>query len=221
MSERDDISAYVLGELEPAVAERLRARERSDPGFAAEVAAVRALVAQIDELGPAEWDLKQPPPLRFAPPAAASGRSRRRALVLRPAVAALVALVLLAAGVGIGALVAGGGGSSGGRAIALSAVGPAPRDARGVARLGGTTMRLSVRGLPRAARGDVYEVWMMRSATDLVSVGTFVVGPDGRASVVMPVTASPRRYPFIDISLEPPDGNPAHSSISVLRSKAL
>jgi hypothetical protein len=33
-----------------------------------------------------------------------------------------------------------------------------------------------------------------------------------------PLTASARRFPVLDISLEPADGNPAHSTISVLRS---
>lgn len=224
MSDRDEISAYVLGDLEPAAAERLRAREAADPGFAAEVAAVRALVAQLGDLGPEEWDPVEPPPLRYAPQPAPRRRSWWRPVTLRPALAVTAAVLLLGVGVAIGALVAGGGGGGGGgggRVVALAPVGQAPRSADGTADLRDGTMRLSARGLPGNARGDFYEVWMMRSPTDLVSVGSFTVGTDGRATVDMPVTASTARYPIIDVSLEPGDGNPGHSGMSVLRSRPI
>jgi anti-sigma-K factor RskA len=214
VSERDQIAAYVLGELEPAEAERLRAREAAEPDFAAAVARMRALVATVDELGPEEWAPGEPPPLAFTPPE----RPRRRSLVLRPAVAALAAILLLAVGAAVGALVSGGG-AGGGTAVALAPVGDAPPGARGDARLSSDTMRLDVAGLPQLRGGAFYEVWMLRSPSDLVSIGSFRVGPDGSASVDMPVTANPRQYPVIDVSREPNDGNPAHSTLSVLRSK--
>ena len=59
---------------------------------------------------------------------------------------------------------------------------------------------------------------MIRDARRMVSLGTFTVGRDGRAVVTLPVTADPRRYPVMDVSIEPADGNPAHSGHSVLRS---
>jgi anti-sigma-K factor RskA len=82
-------------------------------------------------------------------------------------------------------------------------------------------MRLDVSGLrPTGSRG-FYEVWMLRSPRDLVSLGTFKVDANGRADVELPVTVDAKRFPIVDVSVEPVDGNPAHSSISVLRSKPI
>jgi hypothetical protein len=62
---------------------------------------------------------------------------------------------------------------------------------------------------------------MLRDPKHLVAVGSFRVGPDGRARVDLPVTASSRRFPVLDISREPADGDPAHSGHSVLRSRPI
>jgi anti-sigma-K factor RskA len=105
--------------------------------------------------------------------------------------------------------------------VALAAVGDGPPGAHADARLRATTMRLTVSGLPRVGAGGFYEVWMMRDAGHLVALGSFRVGADGRARIDLPVTASPRRFPVLDISREPADGDPAHSGHSVLRSRPI
>lgn len=220
MSQRDEMTAYLLGELDDTAAERVRERASSDPAYAAELAELRAVVARLESLDEDEWEPAAPPPLRFTPP------RRRRAwsapFVLRPAIAGLAAVVLLAFGVGAGTLLTSGGGDdAGGRRVALAPVGKAARQARATARLDGNTLHLSVRGLPRAPDGDFYEVWMLRSPTDLVAMGTFTVGRDGTARVDLPITASAERFPILDVSLERPDGDPAHSGDSVLRSRPL
>jgi anti-sigma-K factor RskA len=191
---------------------------------------LRDVVAQLRALGPEEWEPAPPPPLR-APVAeqpehlARRPRRRRRlgaSLGLRPTIAAAAALVLVALGAAGGALIAGGdGGTEAGREVALAAVGDGPRGAHADARLRSTTMRLTVSGLPRVDAGGFYEVWMMRDAAHLVALGSFRVGADGRARVELPVTASPRRFPVLDISREPADGDPAHSGHSVLRSRPI
>ena len=164
-------------------------------------AELRDAAAQLRALGPEEWEPATPPPLR-APVAEQHGRVARRRrrlgapLVRRPALAA-------------------------GRDVALAAVGDGPPAAHADARLGATTMRLTVSGLPRVGAGGFYEVWMMRDAGHLVALGSFRVGADGRARVDLPVTASPRRFPVLDISREPADGDPAHSGHSVLRSRPI
>ena len=71
---------------------------------------------------------------------------------------------------------------------------------------------VTVRGLPRAEGG--YTAWLYDSIVEAVSLGTFE-GPDGRVQVRLPAEAA--RYRFIDVSQEPPDGNPNHSGDSVLR----
>jgi anti-sigma-K factor RskA len=196
-------------------------------------AALRDVAAQLRSLGPEEWEPAPPPRLR---PAVAGRREpaarRRRAraplpgrlggpFVLRPAIAAAAALVLVALGAIGGALIAGGDGAPAGREVALAAVGDGPRGAHADAWLRSTAMHLTVSGLPRVGGGGFYEVWMMRDATHLVALGSFRIGADGRARVDLPVTASPRRFPVLDISREPADGDPAHSGRSVLRSRTI
>ena len=189
-------------------------------------AELRDAAAQLRALGPEEWEPATPPPLR-APVAEQHERVARRRrrlgapLVRRPALAAAAALALVALGAVDVALIAGDGGTAAGRDVALAAVGDGPPAAHADARLGATTMRLTVSGLPRVGAGGFYEVWMMRDAGHLVALGSFRVGADGRARVDLPVTASPRRFPVLDISREPADGDPAHSGHSVLRSRPI
>jgi anti-sigma-K factor RskA len=194
-------------------------------------AELRHVAAQLRALGPEEWELAAPPPLRATVAEQQAPVERRRArrrgrfapgLVLRPALAAAAVLALVVLGTALGALIAGGDGSPrAGREVALAAVGDGPRGAHADARLRSTTMRLTVSGLPRVGAGGFYEVWMLRDATHLVALGSFRVGADGRARVDLPVTASPRRFPVLDISREPADGDPAHSGHSVLRSRPI
>jgi Anti-sigma-K factor rskA len=160
--------------------------------------------------------------LTVAAPAGAATASATPGLVRRPALAAAAGLMLVVLGTALGALIAGGDGSPvAGREVALAAVGDGPRGAHAAARLRATTMQLTVSGLPRVGAGGFYEVWMMRDATHLVALGSFRVGADGRARVQLPVTASPRRFPVLDVSREADDGDPAHSGHSVLRSRPI
>ena len=194
-------------------------------------AELRHVAAQLRALGPEEWELAAPPPLRATVAEQQAPVERRRArrrgrfapgLVFRPALAAAAVLALVALGTALGALIAGGDGSPrAGREVALAVVDDGPRGAHADARLRTTTMRLTVSGLPRVGAGGFYEVWMMRDAKHLVALGSFRVGADGRARVDLPVTASPRRFPVLDISREPADGDPAHSGHSVLRSRPI
>ena len=166
---------------------------------------LRDVAAQLRALGPEEWEPAAPPPLR-APageqdePVGRRARTRTRRLIAGSH---------------------GDGRSAPGREVALAAVGDGPRGAHADARLRSTTMQLTVTGLPRVGAGGFYEVWMMRDAGHLVALGSFRVGADGRARVDLPVTASPRRFPVLDISREPADGDPAHSGHSVLRSRPI
>jgi anti-sigma-K factor RskA len=144
--------------------------------------------------------------------------------VLRPSLAVAAAIVLVLVGGAGGALLFGDGdgdGDGAGRAVALAPVGDGPRGAHADARLEKAAMHLTVSGLARVAGGGFYEVWMLRDPTHLVALGSFRVGADGRARIDLPVTASPRRFPVLDISREPADGDPAHSGHSVLRSRPI
>ena len=52
---------------------------------------------------------------------------------------------------------------------------------------------------------------------ELVAIGTYRVGSDGRADVRFHTSANPHAYRYVDVSLERDDGNPAHSGDSILR----
>ena len=72
---------------------------------------------------------------------------------------------------------------------------------------------LDVSGL---SQGDgVYEVWLLDSdAKRLVSLG-LLDGSTGR--FVLPPEVDVSDFPVVDVSIEPVDGDPAHSGDSVVR----
>jgi hypothetical protein len=190
------------------------------------------------------WTPAAPPPLdrdrvlaarpaggRAGAGAAAAGRRRglRGSLTLAPAVWAVAAVMLLVAGTGLGALLFGDGSGASGVPATSVALGPLPDTGSGavhasvrIPRKGAGDIRLEIRGAQPTPAGHVEELWLMDAdAKRLVSVGTFRVGPDGRADVRFHSGIDPHRYQYLDVSVEPEDGNPGHSGRSVLRSNKL
>ena len=223
-NERDpvDAVAYVLGELDGADEARARAAERDDPAFRAEVARLRPAVEGLRGLPREAWDPVEPPPLRVPLPAVADvPRRAGRRFVLRPIAAAAAAFVLVAAGAGLGALVWGRDDASpGGPAVALRPVGDADGDNSALVRLSSDRdgeAQLVVERLQPTGDGEFYELWLLNSADDLVSLGSFRVPETGRTTVALPLPVDADRFQFFDVSREPLDGNPGHSSESVLR----
>ena len=76
---------------------------------------------------------------------------------------------------------------------------------------------MSLRGLPPSEPGQFYELWLLNSVDDMVALGTFSVPASGAVDVTVPLPADAGRFGALDLSLEPDDGDPAHSTISVLR----
>lgn len=224
---RPDATAYLLGEADEAERARAEALMRADPEFRAEVERLRPVVARLGAMPAEAWTPVQPPPLDVdIPLEPAAARRGGRRLALRPAVAAACSVALLAAGAGAGALIAGGDGSAvpSGAQVALAPVGAADAGAGGTVKLaavkgaepaGGATV--TVHGLKPLPDGGYYELWMLNSATDLVSMGSFTVDASGMATITLPVAADPSKFKFFDVSAEPGDGKPGHSGISVLR----
>ncbi|TCK60156.1 anti-sigma factor [Curtobacterium sp. PhB136] len=149
-------------------------------------------------------------------------RFRRRTVLLVTAATGVVGLVL---GLGIGAFAFGSRPdqpTTDAAVVSRTALAPLPgwTGAKGSAALergsdGQLTLVIDVD--PRAAEGDapLREVWMMRGdLSGLVSVG-FLDGDRGRFTV--PTGVDPSRYPVVDVSAEPDDGDPAHSGDSVVR----
>jgi hypothetical protein len=155
----------------------------------------------------------------------AIGRRRAAGRAGRPTrglVAAAAAVVVLAAGAV--ALVTGGGGGDGGRdgevvaTAALEPLTPEAAPAAGPADLvesdDGTTLDLGIDAAALPDGGGYYEVWLIDTAVDgMVSLGP--LRQDGTYDV--PAGVDPGRFPIVDVSAEPTDGDPTHSGASVLR----
>jgi hypothetical protein len=128
--------------------------------------------------------------------------------------------VLLVAGV-LGGIVVGRASNRGNADQRTVAMAPVPggltvNGAAGKARLaadGG--MNLNVKGLPAPPGQDFYEVWLFDPPSGrMLAVG--VLPPTGKGSYSLPASLEDS-YSAVEISLEPNDGNPAHSKVSVLR----
>lgn len=223
-----DIVGYLLGELGPGERRRIEEALGRDPALRAEVERMSAIVAEL-EATPAEvWEPGPVPPLPELPARgrAPGARAALRRLLpgrlaLPPLAAAAAALVLLAAGVGIGVLVADGGEPApAGPAVALQPVGgeaPAAAGEAVVVSSDGGGLRLSVAGLPPSPEGEHYELWLLDGPDRLLSLGAFRVPPEGATAVTVPLPVPVTAFDFVDVSVEPDDGDPSHSGRSVLR----
>ena len=74
-------------------------------------------------------------------------------------------------------------------------------------------LRLAVRDVP--TRPSAYtEVWMIDAEVKgMVSLGPF----HGNGDYVIPSGVDPGKFPVVDVSLEPSDGVPTHSGVSIVR----
>jgi len=214
MSDRFDALDVALGEVAPEARSAAEARLASDAAFAAEVARLREVARRLEGQEPETWRPEPPPPLRLpAPP-----RRRLRArLAWRPLRVAAAGAVAAAAAALVGVAVLGG---DDGRPVTLAALPEARAGASGEARVSDERVRLEVRLAP-SREGEFYELWLLNSPEDLVSVGTFRVDEEGRAEAEFALGVDPERFAALDVSVEPLDGDPGHSSRSVLRSRAL
>jgi hypothetical protein len=214
----EDLADLLKTEPSEVARQRADAIERVAAGVGSSASArapeVRTALA---ELPPESWGSSPPTPL--APPAALVAPEPARASSRRWL---SVVLLLVAVGAAVAGLVAAGayhGGDAGSPRPAepkpLASKAPLTAldggSARGTAHISGQRLDLSVSGLRRKAR---YQVWLYDSIADAVPVGTFA-GPSARVHPRVPAGASRHRY--LDVSLEPSDGNPNHSGQSVLR----
>lgn len=178
---------------------------------------------RLQELPREAWDRPVPPPAPW--PAEPAPAPRRRRLILRPLAAAAASLALVAAGLGAGLLLAGNDADRQPN-DSLARVDLKPVDGRGQGATGvaslepraGGKASVKLSGLRPSREGDFYELWLLGEGGELVSLGSVRVPASGRATlenVQLPV--DPERFRFLDVSREPADGDPGHSSISVLR----
>jgi anti-sigma-K factor RskA len=233
---------YLLGELDPAETARFEAALERDAALRAEVERLRPVVTRLDALPSEAWAEVEPPPLRepwaaaespaAGTPAPATGgespvrrgpaagaapsrRRRSRRLVLRPAIAALAATALLAAGTGLGVLL--DRDPQPATRLVLSPLDPADPQARGRVGVASDRVSLRVSGLQPTPEGQFYELWLLGADDQLIGLGAFRVDENGTATLRLPLPVDPERFRYFDISLEPGDGDPGHSGVSVLR----
>jgi len=227
----EQISAYLLGELDPERAADFERRLAGDAELREEVEWLRPLVGRLERMPAEAWEPAEPPPLAMPPEVgtesapAERGPGRRRlrlpTLTLRPLPAAGLATLLVAIGLVAGLLVAGGGSAEpdSGAELVLGRIDDGPAGASGDVEVAANDSRatLVVEGLDPNGSDQFYEAWLLDADGKMIALGSFRVGEDGRAEVQVPIPVSPAQYTFFDVSLQEDNGDPAHSGVSVLR----
>lgn len=215
----DDLALLALGERPEGVD---AAHVAGCPQCRAEVDQLRAVVTAARAATAA--DVPQAPPSRVWDAVVAElgeavvprlpGRAPRRTALL----VAAAALVGVLVGSVVTALVVGGTDDGG---VVSQAVLAAMQDraGAGTAEVVGTgsdrVLRLDVHGLTTGK--GFYEVWLLDvDGKRLVSLG-LLDGDTG--SFPLPPQVDLTDFPLVDISLEPADGNPAHSGDSIVRGR--
>lgn len=232
---RDQISSYLLGELDAAETAAFERRLDADPDLREDVERLRPVVGSLEALPAEIWEAPQPPSLAMPEgaeePAQERGNGRSRTgrrlrlptITLRPAPGAALAALLLAVGVAGGLLIGGNGSSqgpgTGATDLVLRRTGDGPPGARGDVFVGEGKQRatVDVEGLKPNGSHAFYELWLLDDDGRMIALGSFRIGADGRAKVDLPIPVAPSRYRYFDISLQEDNGNPTHSGISVLR----
>ncbi|MGY1594027.1 anti-sigma factor domain-containing protein [Geodermatophilus sp. SYSU D00708] len=149
------------------------------------------------------------------PPAPVVPLRRSRSRLLVAAAAALV----VGAAIGAGAVAFG---TRGGEGLTVAETPLEPLEgsnASGEARVlersdGSLVLDVDLSAADRA--GEYYEVWLLDPAVEqLVSLG--VVQGGSEVTLELPPGIDLGEYPIVDVSVEPLDGDPAHSGVSVAR----
>ena len=211
--------AYLLGELDDAQSAEFERAMTADPELRAEVERLRPVVTKLERVPAEAWETPEPPPLVMPPAEPASRRrwwsSQPRRLVLRPLAAAACAVVLLAAGIGLGAWLDRDPAPDG--RLVLQPVGDLDPGASGNIAVSDDGVTVRVTGLRPTDDDQFYELWLLGADKRLVGLGSFRVGDDGAATLKLPLPLNPGAFQYFDLSLEPGDGDPGHSGVSVLR----
>jgi anti-sigma-K factor RskA len=161
-----------------------------------------------------------PAPVGAGPDVPVDLPSRRRRGGSRPSRRwlAVAAALLVGAGIGGGVAALARDPDSGGAVVAETALDPlSGNDASGSAtvRAEGGSRVLAVDLQAPALEDAYYEVWLMESNAQLmVPVGVLHAGD---TVLPLPDGLDLRAYPLVDVSVEPLDGVPTHSGLSVAR----
>lgn len=228
---REELVDYLLDEMSAGDRARMEQRLAADDDLQAELERLRPVVTGLADLPDEAWVRLEPPPLQLPieqsesdPRPSFLDRAREFAFGSRVPVLGLAvsAIAALAIGVGIGVFASsdGGGDSGPATAVALEALdedAAAQGEAIVIGQGAGGEVELDVSGLAPSDPGSAYELWLLNSADDLVSLGTFTVPTSGETSVSVPLPVEPTEFDFFDVSVERVGGDGSHSGQSVLR----
>lgn len=217
-----DLGGYVLGVLEAEEA----------AAFEAHLAGCQECRRDLEELGSVPAFLEQAAPAVDVPPGLrertfaaidAAATPRRRTVELRKVVAAAAAVLLIGFGT---AVVRESTRPAPAVAQVVELTAPAGGTARAVATVRptetGGVIEMEIEGLASPPAGSFFECWLVAAEGDSVdrpnrvSVGTFTVDGDGRATVRWDFTADVAKFPRMGVTVEPDDGNPVHTTQRVL-----
>jgi anti-sigma-K factor RskA len=216
MNRQELAIAYLLDELDRADRDRVERRLGHDPDLRTEVESLRPLVGKLDRLPEDAWPAD---PVSAGVAAAARGGSAgARRWSLRPAVALATLLVVAALGAGLGVLLSQGDSTAPPNPVAvLRPLKPVAGEEATVAMPAANEMLFRAKGLPALGAGQYYEIWLMTDPRRSVPVASFRVDPQGEAVVRVPLPADPTGYRYFDVSRQRVGDGTGHSSSSVLR----
>jgi anti-sigma-K factor RskA len=241
-----EVAAYLLGKLEGDEAERFEAHLEGCADcrrHLEELSGLPALLAQAAPAVPLPDGLRARTLTAVRERAAGAGQAAVAEeageaedaggavtpVPLRPAwwrrrwvLAAVAAALLVVLAVPGALLVLGGGGGEVTRLTLVAAEGTQGRGQVTITRTSaGRNFDVRIEGLDPPAVGSLYELWAVNPQDTLedpkrVSLGTFTVGPGGRAHLSAFTAAPADQFPVVGVTLEPVDGNPARTGPRVL-----
>jgi anti-sigma-K factor RskA len=209
--------------------EAMIAGDRADalePDEAAEVALLAELLADPstwaepspgleDTIVRAVAEAEAPATTPVTPPASgarADGHAPRRWRVAAAALGAAAAVIAIVVAVVLATQ--GGTGPEYRAQLTATALAPGAHGSADVTRTdAGFRITLDARGLPRLQGNEYYQAWLKNAAGTLVPVGTFS-SSDGTVTLWSGV--SPKAFPDITVTIEPPDNDQTSSGRRVL-----
>jgi len=218
MDDRGEISDYVLGELDAPERARFESRLRHSAALRAEVERLQALVGQLEGLPSAAWEHVGSDAAPVGAPVRSLSRRRRRRPggSLRPA--AFATAGALVAAVVVVAVLASGSSSTPAHTVLLSALSGAPPSSRATATItAAERVQVNVEHLRPTDPSHYYELWLMTDTTHLLPVASFKVNSSGAARLSLALPAPPKRFRYLNISLQRQGAGGSISNVSLLR----
>jgi anti-sigma-K factor RskA len=197
-----------------------------DPRFDLETLQLREFIAITGPLTDQDSRRDSPPPALWAGITAEMGRATTEPIPLQRGPSsrgrmwmAAAAAVLLGLALSGGWLASRGGNGDVVATAVLANEGLSPLGAKStgtakvVHRGNATVLRLNLQQLPQQP-SSYTEVWLIDTKVKgMVSLGPF----HGDGDYTIPPGVDPTLFPVVDVSVEPTDGNPTHSGVSIVR----